>query len=180
MKGMIFTELIDMIESLHGYSMVDNVFNEVQLASKGAYTSVGSYAHEELVTLLMAFSKKTGSSLEELQFEYGKYMFGYFTREYASFFEGETSALPFLAKIESKIHPQVKKLYPTAELPTFVIENLGPNQLDMTYQSIRCMGDFAAGLIRGCLDYFKEEANVSKEQLSEDGSRIRFRISKAA
>jgi hypothetical protein len=40
------------------------------------------------------------------------------------------------------------------------------------------MGDFALGLIHGCLEIFGETVNVSKENLVEDGSKVRFTLTR--
>ncbi len=43
MKGIVFTELIDMVEATFGEDMMDDVFDDCDLESGGAYTAVGTY-----------------------------------------------------------------------------------------------------------------------------------------
>lgn len=177
MKGIVFTELLEMVEAKFGDEVLDNIIEKADLPSGGAYTAVGSYPHSELVEVVSKLSAETGLSVDDLQMAYGEHLFGVFVKAYSSFFENETSALGFIAKIEDKIHPQVHKLYPDAELPTFEILNHSSERLDMIYYSGRKMGKFAEGLIKGCLAYFKEEAKIESESL-EDGRKVRFSIYK--
>ena len=177
MKGIVFTELLEMAETKFGDEVIDRVIEKANLESGGAYTSVGSYPHSEIIELLRCFSAETGVSQEELLVEFGEYLFGVFTKVYSTFFENETSAFEFLSKIESKIHPEVHKLYPDAELPRFSIIEHSDAYLEMVYHSERQMGKFAEGLIRGSLGHFKEEANINSESF-DDGRKVRFVISK--
>ena len=44
MKGMVFTELLDMVEDKFGIDMVDSIIEDADLpVSKGVYTAVGTY-----------------------------------------------------------------------------------------------------------------------------------------
>ena len=53
MKGFVFTELTELAERKFGEDAMDTVFDNVELSSGGAYTSVGYYAAEELNTLVV-------------------------------------------------------------------------------------------------------------------------------
>jgi hypothetical protein len=76
--------------------------------------------------------------------------------------------------VDSYIHKEVMKLYPNAELPSFVTERASENELIMIYSSKREMSDFAHGLILGCLKNFNEKAEIEIEKISE--SNVIFRI----
>ncbi len=174
---MIFTEYLDFLEKKHGYGLVDQVISQSQLASGGAYTSVGTYDFSEMVELLTKSSQLTNVPVPFLMKEFGKYTLPVFHKSYPKFFEGAKDAFDFLATLEDKIHPQVLKLYPDAELPKFEITET-PDSMVMVYSSSRRMADFAEGLIEGCLEHFGEVATLSSEKLSEDGSKVRFTIRK--
>ena len=53
MKGIVFTEFLDMVEERFGYEVVDQIISESKLSTDGIYTSVGTYPHSEIVKLLM-------------------------------------------------------------------------------------------------------------------------------
>ncbi|MEM0912514.1 MAG: heme NO-binding domain-containing protein, partial [Pseudomonadota bacterium] len=53
MKGIVFDEFTEMVEEVFGDDMLDDILDENadKLSSGGAYTSVGTYDHNDLVTL---------------------------------------------------------------------------------------------------------------------------------
>lgn len=179
MKGLVFTELLEMIENRFGYTLVDQLLTETELPSGGIYTTVGTYDHAEIVRLVLALSQKTQMPVPELLREYGQYMFVTFTKSYRAFVDRSPSAFDLLQSIQHYIHVEVRKLYPDAELPTFTVEQPAENQLVMYYESERKLADFAQGLIEGCLTHYGERATVVQTRLMEDGSRVRFDIVKA-
>jgi len=60
MKGIIFREFIDMVEAQFSPQMVDDIIQASTLASGGAYTSVGTYPHDEMFQLVehLRFAQK--------------------------------------------------------------------------------------------------------------------------
>jgi len=51
------------------------VFDGVELPSGGMYTSVGTYSHTELLSIVGRLSELTGVSVHDLVMAYGKYLF---------------------------------------------------------------------------------------------------------
>lgn len=85
----------------------------------------------------------------------------------------------FLEELETHIHFEVKKLYDHTELPHFECQYLSPNQLEMIYTSSRSLADFAEGLIRGCINYHRENISIVRENLSaKTGFKVRFILTK--
>ena len=50
MKGIVFTEFLEMVETKFGLETVDNIIENSDLKSEGIYTSVGTYDFNEMVT----------------------------------------------------------------------------------------------------------------------------------
>jgi hypothetical protein len=161
MKGMVFTEFLEMVESKFSAHMVDDIIEEANLPHGGAYTSVGAYDHSELVTLVSALSKRTDIAVPSLVHAFGEHLFVRFTQLFPRFFVEVTSAMDFLEGIEGVIHPEVRKLYPDAQLPSFVCTR-SSNGLEMVYSSPRHFGDLAEGLIQGAVKHFGEAIQVSR------------------
>lgn len=178
MKGIVFTELLEMVEENYGYELVDQLLSENDLPSGGIYTAIGTYGHSEMVTLLQHLSQSTSVPVPDLMRTYGRYMFKTFTRSYYPFIERSTTAFSLLSSIHHYIHVEVRKLYPDAELPHFTVEQLTENHLRMRYESERKMADFAHGLIEGCLAYYGETATIEKTNVTDDGSEVLFDIVK--
>ena len=168
MKGIVFTELFDMVEGLFGADMVDNVLDDCDLESGGAYTAVGTYDHGELLQIVGALSKRTDLPVKELVYKYGYHLFFRFHEIMPVFFEKPKSAFEFLESVHGYIHVEVKKLYPDAMLPHFETVRNGDDGLTMTYRSRCPFADFAEGLIHGCVDFYKEKIDIQSEDKNTD------------
>lgn len=75
MKGFVFTELTELAERKFGEDAMDNVFDNVELSSGGAYTSVGYYAAEELNTLVVELAKRQSICSQVLVHGLGEKLF---------------------------------------------------------------------------------------------------------
>ncbi|MDW2459148.1 heme NO-binding domain-containing protein, partial [Vibrio sp. 1249-1] len=73
MKGIIFTEFMELVESKFGLEVLDQV---LELSDdEGVYTSVGSYDHRDLVKLIVNLSKVSDIPPEQLQEVFGESVF---------------------------------------------------------------------------------------------------------
>ena len=171
MKGVVFTEFMDMVEQRFSSDMLDDIIGDAQLPSGGAYTSVGTYPHGEMVALVSALSARSGAAVPDLLRAFGEYLFGRFVKGYPAFFIGQNDAFTFLAGIEDVIHAEVRKLYPDAELPRFEVEHHDERRLAIVYSSGRHFEDLAEGLIAGCVAHFGRPATLRRETIDEGEQR---------
>ncbi|MFK7923313.1 MAG: heme NO-binding domain-containing protein [Bacteroidia bacterium] len=174
MKGMVFTEFLEMVEDQFGYETAYKIISEAELASGGAYTSVGTYPHQEMVALVVNLSKETDLSVPDLLVAFGRHLFTRFAAGYGHFFNGVNDCFTFLLSIENYIHIEVKKLYPDAELPSFDTQLISEHELSMIYSSARGFADFAQGLIEGCIKHFGETVSIQREDLRADKKEVKF------
>ncbi|GAB5409015.1 MAG: heme NO-binding domain-containing protein [Balneolaceae bacterium] len=179
MKGIVFTEFFEMVEEKFGYEMVDKIITTSNLESEGIYTAIGTYPFSEMVQLLMGLSRETKTDPNVLLKVFGEYLFNTFLKLYPQFFHNSNNTFDFLASIDDYIHVEVKKLYPDAALPSFSAKVDEKGNLELFYTSERKMGALAHGLIEKSIEYYNENLTVSLEQISEDGSEVKFYISKA-
>ena len=174
MKGIVFTEFFELVESSFGLQVADDIIEQSDLTT-GVYTAVGTYDYSELVQLVVQLSQETGVPVSDLIKAFGRYLFGRFTELYPQFFEGEQSAFDFLATIENHIHVEVRKLYPEAELATFDYSYPETDKMFLDYKSNRPFADLAQGLIGACVDYFGEPIEIVREdQGQKNGCEARF------
>lgn len=179
MKGIVFTEFLELVEEKFGLEVADRILQASALPSGGVYTSVGTYDHNELVQLVGQLSAVVGVAIPGLLHTFGEYLFSRFVVAYPRFFEGVDTAFRFLIQIENHIHVEVRKLYPEAELPRFECHSPAPDRLEMTYRSPRPFADFAEGLIMGCAKHFGERINIEREDLpTMNGTTARFILSR--
>ena len=178
MKGIVFSEFLDMVDEKFSIEMSERLVDEVKPPSGGAYTTVGTYDAQEIVDLVVKLSEITSISVPDLLKTFGRHLLTRFAEVFPEFFKGMTATLDFLPMVESYIHLEVKKLYNDAELPSFTCVFPYPGRLEMTYRSARNLPDLAEGLIQGTADHFNERIEVKRERIPEDPSTELFIITK--
>jgi len=164
MLGMVFTELVEMLESRFSPELVDTVLTQAELPHGGAYTAVGYYPHSEIVRIISVLTEHTGLSSADLQRVFGEHLLGRFAVMYPELFAGKLTLYDFLASIDSHIHVEVTKLYPGAQLPRFEVLERSPDALRLAYRSPRGMVALAEGLIRGASLHYQEPHSISHSQ----------------
>jgi len=180
MKGLIFTEFMEMVEKTWSLDMVDSIIEQSRIASGGVYTSVGSYPYEELSALINSLSAQTNMPVEDLIRTFGSYLFNSYANGYPRFFAGITDSFQFLSGIENIIHAEVGKLYPDTNLPTFKVET-GDDQLILTYFSEHPLADLVCGLLEGCLKHFQQKAKIERMPTPNlPGAQARFILTRQA
>ncbi len=126
-------------------------------------TNLSIEVQEEPKVLLRAFSSHFFDILKD---------------KYSTFFKNTNDTFEMFEKLDSYIHPEVQKLYPEADLPKFGSKRLSPNKLEMIYDSEKMLGDFAEGLMEQCGQHFQENLVIEKENLDEQGKRVKFTITR--
>jgi hypothetical protein len=160
MKGIVFTEFIEMVETEFSPEIADEIIDAADLSTGGAYTSVGTYDHNELVRMVVALSQETNVEIPELIKAFGCYLFGRFLTLYPDFFDHVGNSFDFLDRIDNYVHVEVKKLYPDAELPSFETSRTDSSTLIMHDKSSRPFAHLAEGLISGAIEHFNENIDV--------------------
>lgn len=178
MKGIVFTEFLDLVESKFGLAMVDEIITKSNLESQGFYTSVGTYSFSEMLQLLQHLSNNTGMSIDDLLLAYAEHFFGVIETSYPGLLATYKDPIEMISSIENHIHIEVKKIYPDAELPTFEVIEKTHNSLVLIYKSSRAMHHFGLGLMNKTFEHFNSKATIILEKLKEDGTEVKFLINK--
>jgi hypothetical protein len=176
MKGIIFTEFLEMVESRFGLEVVDSIIDNSDLPSEGIYTSVGTYDFNEMISLITNLSDEVKAPVDDLIYAFGLYLFSSLLRAHPEVVESYKSPLGLLYSIEDHIHVHVKKLYPDSELPTFKILEKTDSSLSMIYSSSRGLYRLAHGLMEKTFEHFNGSAQITYELLKEDGTEVKFDI----
>lgn len=175
MKGIVFTEFLEWAEKRFSPELVDRTIQHADLPGGGAYTSVGTYDHHELLKLVGCMGKLAEVSPPDLLREFGTHLFKRFYENYPRFFNGVQNTFDFLENVDSYIHVEVRKLYPDAELPRFVRRRRTDGGLEMEYHSERQLADLAEGLMIGCAGHFGETLDVVRhDEPGQRGFRTQF------
>lgn len=179
MKGIVFSEFIEMVEERFSPEIADRIIEAANLPSGGAYTAVGTYDHHEMLELVTRLAEETGIPVADLVREYGRHLFHRFFQLYPGFFEDVPSVFDFLDRIENHVHVEVRKLYNDVELPHFNTPEHTRNHMVMIYESKRPFAALAEGLILGCIEHYGEPIALAKEdQSTADLHRVRFDLTR--
>jgi hypothetical protein len=172
-KGFIFSEFVDYTASAFPGALGTEL--------RGLrHDGDRAYPHAELLELVSRVAQATAVPDGELLRRFGAHLFGRFAAIYPVFFFELDSAFAFLSQINGHVHDEVQKLHPDAQFPRFTCSAHGDG-LEMRYQSSRPFADLAEGLIRGCIAYFGEAIELSREDLPPaDGTAARFVLSRRA
>ena len=178
MKGIVFTEFLDLVQDKFGIEMVDTIINQSNLESEGVYTAIGTYSFSEMLQLLKSLSSNTNIAIDDLLLIYAEHFFSVLKDSYPGLLEGYKDPIEMLASIENHIHVEVMKIYPDAELPTFVVQEKSENSLVLIYKSSRAMHHFGLGLMNKTFEHFNSKAEIVLEKIKEDGTEVKFIIKK--
>ena len=176
MKGIVFTEFLEMVEQSFSPAMADRIIGATPSRTQGAYTAVGNYDHTELAGMVTALSQATDIPVPDLIRSFGRHMAGRFAASFGSFFSAHDNVLDFLASVDSVIHVEVLKLYPDAQLPRLKVMQRGEQHLALNYVSSRHLHDLALGLIEGAATHYGEEVLIEQHALPNGSMRFDIRL----
>jgi hypothetical protein len=177
MKGLVFTELFHHVEAQHGADMVDDIIEAADLPHGGAYTSVGSYPFQEAVALLAALNKATGMPMPDILDGFGTHCFNRWVEYSPHYFTRQRGLFDILEGIDDFHETEVRKLYPDAELPSFLSESRSERQLVMGYYSCKPLSALAVGVIKGAAAHVGQPVHMACEPaVGERGAYTRITI----
>ncbi len=178
MKGIVFTEFLDLVEDKFGLEMVDYIITKSDLESEGVYTAIGTYSFSEMLQLLKHLSARTELSIDKLLLVYGEHFFSVLETSYPGLLASYKDPIEMISSIENHIHVEVRKIYPDAELPTFTVVDRSEKMLIIDYTSSRAMHHFGLGLMNKTFEHFDSTADIVLEKIKPDGTEVRFVIHK--
>ncbi len=155
MKGIIFNLLEDVVKRHHGEDVWDSLLAASGL--DGAYTSLGSYPDEDLARLVSEASSLLRVTPFEVLRWFGREAIPLLFYRYPGFFLSQESTRPFLLSVNQIIHPEVRKIYAGAQVPTFEFLDAPDGKLLMGYESPRRLCSLAQGFVEGAAAHYQEE-----------------------
>lgn len=169
MKGVVFNLLEEVVSRDYGQDAWDQVLDAAGL--DGSYTSLGGYPDDELFALIGAASTALDKHPDEIVRWFGREALPLLAANYPQFFELHESARPFVLTLNDIIHPEVRKLYPGAEVPVFDFATSPEGGLLMGYSSARKLCSFAEGLIEAAADHYGEKASIEQLECMKRGDQ---------
>ena len=179
MKGVVFTEFFAFIETQFGLPMVDQLLASTDPESGGSYAALETYDFDEMMAMLVELGARSETPVPNLIRAFGSHLFNHFVEGHSDSLADVHSTEELLSQVENRIHVDVRKLFPDAELPTIGFAQLTPNQSEVTYYSARPFADLAEGLILAAIDHFGDPIDLSREDLPPcDSTQARFLLTR--
>jgi len=160
MKGVVFDLLEQVVTRDHGADVWDDLLQAASL--DGAYTSLGSYPDEDLYRLVSAASTAFDVPSQDVIRWFGREALPLLAAAYPRFFQPHITTRTFIGTLNDIIHPEVRKVYPGADVPWFDMAEGPSGEIAMGYTSQRRLCAFAEGLIEGAAAYFDEHVSIDQ------------------
>jgi hypothetical protein len=176
MKGIVFNLLEEVVTQDHGADTWDALLESAGV--DGAYTCMGSYSDEEMTKLVGAAAQLLNIPAGEVLRWFGRRSMSVLWQQYPVFLNNHPSTRSFLLTLNDIIHPEVRKLYPRADVPVFGFDNSSDEALAMVYRSHRKFCALAHGFIEGASSYYQESVRFEQVKCMLHGdAECVFRVS---
>ena len=169
MQGSIFTAFSELVIEQQGIAAWDAMLDQVQPASEGIYTRGQQYDDDELFSLVAVLSERTGLPATDLVRAFGQFLFNKLYANLPAKVATIDNLRDFLLAVDSVIHVEVKRVHPSAYLPSFSYDETADGSLIMYYQSKRKLCHAAEGLILGAAAQFDTPINILHPECMHDG-----------
>ncbi|QOT79109.1 heme NO-binding domain-containing protein [Cupriavidus basilensis] len=167
MKGIVFNLLEEVVIRHHGEDAWDNLLEQAGLG--GAYTSLGSYPDEDAHRLVGVAAQALGMAPFDVLRWFGREAMPSLASRYPAYFAAHSATRPFVLSVNDIIHPEVRKVYPGADVPTFGFRDEPDGTLLMRYSSPRRLCALAQGFVEGAADHFGEALSFEHVECMHDG-----------
>lgn len=179
MKGIVFNLYQSVFIDKYGEDAWDELLDAVDI--EGVYSTLGTYADGEFLKLVTATSERVSLTVPEIVQWFGRESIPMMAVQFPELFSAHSALRSFLLTLNDVIHPEVRKLYPEADVPVFDYDVSSPEVLVMSYQSSRKLCDFAIGLIEGAGRHFSEAVTIDHPICMNRGdAACEFRIQSRA
>jgi hypothetical protein len=167
-KGIIFNLAEEVMTDAHGPDAWDAVLDTAGVT--GSYTSLGSYPDDDLHRIVRAGAAALDSTPTDVLRTVGAGAMPQLAARFPEFFEPHATTRSFVLTLNDIIHPEVRKLYPGADVPEFTFDtSQGDDVLVLRYQSDRRLCALAEGFLTGAARHFGERVDLSHDRCLHRG-----------
>ena len=180
MKGIIFNLAEEVVSAEHGDDAWDAVLDGAGLT--GSYTSLGNYPDEDLGAIVASAARLLGSDDATVLRHVAQGAMPLLAARYPHFFTPHSDVRAFVLTLNDIIHPEVRKLYAGANVPTFGYELHDDESVTLTYDSGRRLCTLAEGFITGAAAQYGQQVVIEQRECMLRGDtacRLHCRFSRA-
>jgi hypothetical protein len=174
MKGLFFTELLELIETDYGLAVLDQVIRTAVPVTDGVYTSMGHYDPQEFFGLVSALSVEMNQPRSTFLRSFGRHFFRCLLERNKRVFDKYPSAIRAIQDVNSLV--RATRIFSFEEQPPQAeFWAVGPAAWQLTIRSQLPIGEMALGALEACIAYFDEPLEVSQQEVTAD-SKITTRF----
>lgn len=176
MHGIILNQLQSYVTKGHGAATWRQLLETAGVGSR-TYLASKTYPDEEVVAIVGAASKLTGTPAEAILEDFGAFIVPALLETYGPLLKKEWRTLDLLENTETVIHKVVRFDNPGADPPQLVIERRAPDVAVLQYSSARKMCSVAKGIAKGIAGHYGETLRITDEACMNRGDpscRITF------
>ncbi|WP_372751431.1 heme NO-binding domain-containing protein [Labilibaculum sp.] len=178
MKGIFFTELLEMTEKEYGIDITEKIIAELGVGNNGVYEATYDYPYTQFVEMCDILSNEVKNSVSDLVKNFGEYLFSRLVILFRPDFAGNTDVFEFLGQIDDFIHHSIQERFTKVEIPRFKAIQINDSTFQISCQSEEVLIDLAIGLFMGCQRFFNEELTLKTEFISKRSKLVCFTLSK--
>ena len=167
MKGVVFNIVQDVVEQHLGVDTWDDALGRAGV--DGAYTSLGNYPDGDLVQLVGALADLADLSHDEVLVFAGRHGFRQLGSRHPDLITPYDGWRAVLAHLDGIIHPEVAKIYPGADVPSFTVTDDADGAVRVVYESRRQLCALAEGLLIGLGEWFRSSLSVEHAECRHRG-----------
>jgi hypothetical protein len=160
-KGIIFNLAEEVVSREHGDAAWDSVL--AGAAVDGSYTSLGSYPDADLLAIVASAARLLDTDQASVLRHVAQGAIPLLAERYPHFFDPHRDARSFVLTLNDIIHPEVRKLYPGADVPHFTYEVHGDQGLTLGYESERRLCALAEGFVTGAATHYGQRVVIEQE-----------------
>lgn len=156
MKGLLFTELLEMVEENFGYRTASAILLNAPLSSKGIYTATKNYHRYEMSVLFERLQKHTQLSFEHLTQVFGRHLC-----------KRLLIAYPQQRGYVNRLFAAITR---RADMPLFSFACADSKTLTILYNPACKTNCITEGIIHGYLDHLRQLSRL-QESVLPDGRK---------
>ena len=170
MKGIIFNLAEEVVVKEHGEDAWDAILDGAGVS--GSYTSLGNYPDEDLGAIVASAARLLGSDDTTVVRHVARGSIPLLAERYPHFFAPHQNARDFVLTLNDIIHPEVRKLYAGADVPSFGYELDGDDAVTLTYESRRRLCMLAEGFITGAAELYGQQVTIEQPECMLRGDAV--------
>ncbi|NLM03645.1 MAG: chemotaxis protein [Clostridiales bacterium] len=171
MKGTIVSTWIESLRSMFDDTIVDEAMKAVNWEINRIITPLEDIPDDEIFSIFDYISKQSNKPVEQIWRSVGRQNIYSFHKWFPSYFE-RFNLKGFLMMMDD-VHAQLTRFIKGANPPRLIADEIGPKEIQITYQSKRGLFDYFLGLLEGSSKFFNEkiEYEVLDRGTMEDGRK---------